>query len=220
LPETRLEKLPRMADFALWVTACETALWPAGTFWAAYCGNRDEAVEGVIEADPIATAVCALMTARATAWTGKAGELLAALAEVAGERVTKAKTWPADATRMGGRLRRAAASLRKVGIEVEFTHEGRGRSRTRTISITSSLEPERGGNSASQASPASPAKDFNDLAQTQTGTLTGGGDANGRGDTPTVCANPLKNKDGNAGDAGDANSPGQSTSEKRWRTQL
>ena len=26
LPETRLEKLPRMADFALWATACETAL--------------------------------------------------------------------------------------------------------------------------------------------------------------------------------------------------
>jgi hypothetical protein len=57
LPATELEKLPRMADFALWATACETALWPAGTFWSAYCGNRDEAVEGVIDADPIATAV-------------------------------------------------------------------------------------------------------------------------------------------------------------------
>ena len=33
LPETRLERLPRMADFALWATACETALWPTGTFW-------------------------------------------------------------------------------------------------------------------------------------------------------------------------------------------
>jgi len=53
LPETRLEKLPRMADFALWATG-ETALWPAGTFWSAYCGNRDEAVEGVIDADPVA----------------------------------------------------------------------------------------------------------------------------------------------------------------------
>jgi len=29
LPEMRLEKLPRMGDFALWATACETALWPA-----------------------------------------------------------------------------------------------------------------------------------------------------------------------------------------------
>jgi hypothetical protein len=61
LPETRLEKLPRMADFALWATACETALWSAGTFWSAYCGNRDVAVEGVIDADPIAAAVRAVM---------------------------------------------------------------------------------------------------------------------------------------------------------------
>src|SRR5579872_5026268 len=27
LPETHLPRLPRMADFALWATACETALW-------------------------------------------------------------------------------------------------------------------------------------------------------------------------------------------------
>lgn len=75
LPHTRLDKLPRMADFALWVTACEPALWPARTFWAAYCGNRDEAVEGVIDADPIAAAVRALMATR-TEWAGTATELL------------------------------------------------------------------------------------------------------------------------------------------------
>src|SRR5262249_18226293 len=64
LAETRLPRLPRMADFALWATACETTFWPAGTFWTAYCGNRDEAIEGVIEADPIADAVRALMSKR------------------------------------------------------------------------------------------------------------------------------------------------------------
>ena len=69
LPETHLPKLPRMADFALWASACESALWPTGTFWSAYGGNRDEAVEGVIEADPVATAVRAFMAGRAV-WTG------------------------------------------------------------------------------------------------------------------------------------------------------
>jgi hypothetical protein len=93
LPETRLEKLPRMADFALWATACETALWPAGTFWSAYCGNRDEAVESVIDADPIATAVRAVMMTQ-TVWTGTASDLLGALAQAAGERAVKSKTWP------------------------------------------------------------------------------------------------------------------------------
>jgi hypothetical protein len=80
LPETRLERLPRMADFALWATACETALWPAGTFRSAYCGDRDEAVEGVIDADPIAAAVRAIMATR-TVWTGTASDLLGALTE-------------------------------------------------------------------------------------------------------------------------------------------
>ena len=54
LPQTRLDKLPRLADFALWATACETALWPSGTFWSAYCGNRDEAVGST----PIRGALC------------------------------------------------------------------------------------------------------------------------------------------------------------------
>jgi hypothetical protein len=40
LPATRLPTLPRMADFALWATACERALWPIGTFWSAYSGNH------------------------------------------------------------------------------------------------------------------------------------------------------------------------------------
>ena len=84
LPDTTLERLPRMADFALWATACETALWPAGTFWSAYCGNRDEAVENVIEADPVAATVRAVMAER-TEWTGTATDLLGALAEAAGE---------------------------------------------------------------------------------------------------------------------------------------
>jgi hypothetical protein len=129
LPETRLEKLPRMADFALWAAACETALWPAGTFWSAYCGNRDEAVEGVIDADPIAAAVRAVMATR-TEWTGTASDLLGALGEAAGERVAKSKTWPDSPRALAGRLHRAATFLRKIGIEISFGREGRARTRT------------------------------------------------------------------------------------------
>jgi hypothetical protein len=44
-------------DFALWATACETALWPAGTFIRAYAANRKAAIEGIIDADPIAACV-------------------------------------------------------------------------------------------------------------------------------------------------------------------
>jgi hypothetical protein len=119
LPQTTLEKLPRMADFALWATACETALWEAGTFCSAYCRNLNEAVDNVIDADPVAVAVRALMTTR-TVRTETASDLLGALAESAGERVTKAKTWPDSPRALPGRLRRAAPFLRKIGIEISL----------------------------------------------------------------------------------------------------
>ena len=145
LPDTHLPKLPRMADFALWASACETAIWPAGTFWSAYCGNRDDAVEGVIDADPVAAAVRAVMTER-TEWTGTASDLLGALGEVAGERIVRSKTWPDNARSLSGRLRRAATFLRKIGIGVSFEREGRAR--TRVVRITragTDPVPERGG---------------------------------------------------------------------------
>src|SRR5207342_2980721 len=60
----QLDGLPRMADFALWATARESALWPAGTFTRAYTANRSAAIEGIIDADPVATCVRELMTER------------------------------------------------------------------------------------------------------------------------------------------------------------
>jgi hypothetical protein len=61
LPTVKLDRLPRMADFARWAVACEPGLWLAGTFMRAYGANRAEAVEKVLEADPVATALLAFM---------------------------------------------------------------------------------------------------------------------------------------------------------------
>src|SRR5437660_9849065 len=61
LGRVHLDRLPRMADFALWAAACETALWPAGTFSGAYAANRRAAIEGIVEADPVAACVRGLM---------------------------------------------------------------------------------------------------------------------------------------------------------------
>src|SRR5437762_12844569 len=57
-----LGRLPRMADFALWATACETGLWRANTFTRAYAANRKATIEGIIDADPIAACVRELMS--------------------------------------------------------------------------------------------------------------------------------------------------------------
>src|SRR5262245_41188444 len=172
-----------MADFALWATACETALWPTGTFWSAYCGNRDEAVQGVIDADPIATGVRTVM-ARRTVWTGTASDLLGVLAEVVGERVARAKTWPDGPRAFAGRLRRAAAFLRRVGIEVGFGREGGAR--TRTIKITTiqpAATPEKSGTqpSAPSASSAPTSKSNPDNGFPAQSVRTVVRDANGSG---------------------------------------
>src|SRR5262249_11502371 len=71
----QLARLPRMADFALWATACETSFWPAGTFTRAYTANRKTAIEGMIDTDPIAACVRDFMGERRS-WTGSAADLL------------------------------------------------------------------------------------------------------------------------------------------------
>jgi hypothetical protein len=228
LPETRLEKLPRIADFALWATACETALWPAGTFWSAYCGNRDEAVDGVIDADPIASAVRAIMATR-TVWTGTASDLLGALAEVVGERIAKSKTWPDGPRALAGRLRRAATSLRKIGIEIGFGREGRARTRTINITTIQTFStPEKPGAEPSAPSassaPMPKSNPANGFAAQSVRTVANEADGSGNGNAPNVRANPLKNNGGTAADGADANRPSQSapgeTDASGWRARI
>ena len=217
LPDTRLERLPRMADFALWASACETAIWPAGTFWSAYCGNRDEAVENVIEADPIATAVRAVMAER-TEWTGTATDLLGALAEEAGERVAKAKTWPASPRALSGRLRRAATFLRKVDIEIDYAKEGRAR--TRIIRIFCAADSSGAASSRPSASSAEASKvaPSNGSEAMQMRTVSPPADANGKGaDSATVRENPGNPAVADDADGTDAKSLQQSGG---WRARI
>ena len=223
LGETRLEKLPRMADFALWATACEMALWSAGTFWSAYCGNRDEAVESVIDADPIATAVRAFMTAR-TEWKGTATDLLGVLVEAAGERVAKAKAWPDGPRALAGRLRRVATFLRKIGIDVSFRKEGRAKTRIIHIAATpSSVATENTGPRPSPSSAPTPKTNgANGFAPHNPRTVNA--DSADEGPVPTVRANPLKSNGRTAADGKDANFSAQSapgkTGETGWRVRL
>ncbi len=83
LPQVRLKWLPRMADFALWGTACESAFRPAGSLETAYSHNRREAIENIVDADPVAACVREIMADRAQ-WTGSASDLLQAGINVVG----------------------------------------------------------------------------------------------------------------------------------------
>ena len=130
-------QLPRMADFALWATACETALWPAGTFARAYAANRRAAIESIIEADPIATCVRTIMADR-TMWTGSASDLMRLCAESARDDISAGGAWAKNPRALAGRLRRAQTFLRSLGIEITFSREGR--TGTRMIKVSTKAE--------------------------------------------------------------------------------
>jgi hypothetical protein len=176
-------------------------------------------VESVIDADPVAAAVRDVMATK-TAWKGTASDLMSALGEMTGERVSKSKAWPDGPRALAGRLRRAATFLRKIGIGIEFVREGR--ERTRAILITklpSSSVPESAGvrPSALAASsvPSPKANIVNGFMPSRLRMVAK--DADGRTDgsgiepAAPVRANPFKSNSETAADGTDANIPHQST---------
>lgn len=136
LPTTRLPRLPRMADAALWVTAAEPALgWAPGTALRALEANQREARARALDHDAVARA--AILTAREA---GAAGleiggtpqHLLDLFTLKVGPEVARTWDWPKTPRGLSGRLRRAAPGLRGVGVLVEF---GRGDARRITLRL-------------------------------------------------------------------------------------
>ncbi len=131
LPSIRLATLPRMADFALWATACEPALWPPGTFERAYSGNRAGTVESTLDGDPVAAGVRKLAQ-QPGGWEGTATELLATLAATFPD--PRAANLPKSPRGLADKLRRLAPFLRAAGVGVE-TGLRVGAARTRMVRI-------------------------------------------------------------------------------------
>lgn len=127
----RFETLPRMADFAAWVVACEPALpWKPGGFLEAYSEARNETVQSSIDADLVASALVTFMEQR-TEWQGTAMQLLEDLNRVWPEGALVPKAWPQSPRGLSGRVTRAAPMLREAGIGVE-----RGKRGDRFIHLT------------------------------------------------------------------------------------
>jgi hypothetical protein len=157
----KLDRKPRMADFAVWVSACEGALWKNGTFIAAYTANITEAIETVLEADQVATVLRSYMDATSK-FEGTASEMLKSLNCIVPETQQKAKGWPKRPANLAKILRRIAAPLRKVGIDITFEREGKQGARN----ITITHQPVKDGKAPSAPSASSATNDLNDLRLT------------------------------------------------------
>jgi hypothetical protein len=151
----KLERLPRMADFAKWATACEGAFWRAGTFQTAYDDNQHGANDAVLDADDVALAVKDFMLTRRQ-WEGTPSSFKKELeTNRFGEDKHRPKGWPENASAMSSRLQRAATSLRRAGIEVEFSRAGKRRTRKINIRTVPKAGDERSDNSRNSSSAAS-----------------------------------------------------------------
>jgi hypothetical protein len=138
LPAVKLEQLPRMADFAVWVAACEGALGlKRGEALEAYRANCSEARALALEAvyEPLRE------VARA-GFSGTSSELLLRLTRLASDSLRRSRQWPKAPNALSNVLRRMAGSLRSGGIEIYFNradHHGR-----RLVSVTlKSMVPKR-----------------------------------------------------------------------------
>jgi len=138
LPSTKLSSLPRMADFALWVTAAESAFgWEQGTFLTAYQGNRQSANEVALEASPIARPLLELLE-ESESWAGTSSELLTALEGRVTDQIKRQNVWPKNGRSMSGHLKRLAPNLRAGGWQVEYHREARQRLVTIERAVASS----------------------------------------------------------------------------------
>jgi len=118
LPHTELNILPRMADFARWVVACEPALGcEPGTFLRAYTQSRQQDNLLAVEYSLVGPALLSFMEARES-WQGTYKELLNELEQHVGEKTSNRKDWPSSARKLSADLRRITPNLRAEGINV------------------------------------------------------------------------------------------------------
>jgi hypothetical protein len=237
LPTVKLARLPRMADFARWASACEGGLeWSPGAFMSAYADNVADANELALESSPlwgplqavVAAAqapklvvdpqTMALVESRADAWQGTAKELLDALELAFRQLAPPAKPpappaplprgWPKNARALTAKLRRLAPNMRRAGIDVGFDRIAQ----RRTITLSAAkVAPE-----PSFASSASLPPENTSILRgpmTQNDANGAADDANGAADDANGAAGKPRNSCGN--DASNGNDATAATSTGR-----
>src|ERR1700738_5067852 len=104
--------------------ACPFASRPAfaglGAVARACAETARAAIKSIVEADPVAACVRAIMLDR-TMWTGSAADLLRLCAESARDDISRGIGWARSPRALAGRLRRAHTFLRTLDIEIVVT---------------------------------------------------------------------------------------------------
>jgi hypothetical protein len=136
LPQVRLDRPPRLADFALWVGACEEALgMKPGEAMEACQTNSAEARDLALEASPLYGPLAELAR---EGFTGTVAELHARLDSMVSDAMRRSVRWPKAPNGLGNALRRMATNLRAPGVELQFSrNDVQGR---RAVSVVAAAQ--------------------------------------------------------------------------------
>ena len=149
LPRVKLEQSPRLADFALWVSACEEALGlKPGEAMTACRANRAEARDLTLEASPLYEPLAELAR---EGFTGTVTELRARLDSITSEATRRSVRWPKAPNILSNALRRMGTNLREAGIEVAFSRPDHSGRRIVAVLATSRISKSSSASSAPSA---------------------------------------------------------------------
>jgi hypothetical protein len=126
MPDTKLSRSSRMADFERLIEASAPALdLEPGEFGDIYRRNQAELDATAIESDPVAGAIVALIEKDfPTGWEGNATRLYDLLGDKVTDNTRRSRAWPMSAISLGSRLERLKPVLRRNGVIVEKRHSG------------------------------------------------------------------------------------------------
>lgn len=116
-------RLPRMADFARWAVATETALGvDAGSFMEAYTSSRSDATETALEAEPIWRVLYEFAKKHGDddPWLGNMKQLLGELNIMeTDDALKRSKDWPKTERKLSDIVKRLGPALLELGVHVE-----------------------------------------------------------------------------------------------------
>ncbi len=139
LPVVEIERLPRMADFAQWGTAVESALgWERGAFMDAYQRNLNAGADEMLAGDTL-TAIIVQLLKHAPEWRGTSTELLGEVRRDVWHADSAPSDFPKTPRALSGWLQRRASLLARAGVSFERLRGHRGR----LIVLRRRAEPQR-----------------------------------------------------------------------------
>jgi hypothetical protein len=131
MPAVALKRLPRMADFATWVTACAEAIEVNSVnFLEVYEANLFEGRDLALECSVLWKPLQELAKA---GFRGSSADLLNCMNSIVNDRIRHSQSWPKASHALGSALRRIAGNLRAAGIELNFGRSQHGGSRIITV---------------------------------------------------------------------------------------